>query len=1269
MADFISDFGRALGDKVLPNGDILNRKIDFQREKFLKGVSTTKHGKKEDPTYLYFKFIFDFGISNAIDPQTFLAPSPLFRSYDKTDYDALAKYLEQRSIDAFQAGADPDILRIIQNEVSNKANNGFYTDTDFFYGAKAKIQDRANSGFYPVNNNVAYMGAQEFLFQRSQKRQQMLEAFKKGIDFINKECPYYFQSLSGLNTLLRTDIENYHKKASAPKRAGTLTIDCLESIDMRMFSLSELYRKSIYDYTNHRVMLPQNLRKFRMWLVVTEIRNIQLSYGINDVLNPFSIPGVAQAANFLDSFNTQTGLLDNTQGLLQKSTNEAFPGTNKFGTYSMGPYAFVYQFDQCEFDFDDTYPSYSQIDSKGGQAVSSQFKIHVGRVKDYKIQFNQLADVLRKDNNIQQMVISDVWGSSSSPYNLFDNVGTEGIENVTFSDKGNPAEYFASLASNFITNTVSDLKNQGVSIVQGELLGNIYGFGGFNLGQATNSVQGLVSTIDGGVPNPFRNTNPQTQGLGGPGERQYPTVNTDVYPGVPENPAQTLGNVISNVPGNPSLQSDVYPSVPGQELGLPDRQYPTTTTDEFGNTPGTDLGVPDRVYPDPNTDQYANVPGPDLGLPDRQYPANNDDQYADVPGADLGVPSRVYPDPNSDQYADVPGQDLGLPSRQYPTVTDDMYNDVPGQDLGVPSRVYTAPGGDQYPDAPGIDLGLPDRQYPQTTADEYSDVPGQDLGPGARVYPPPAQPSDQYLNVPGEDLGLPSRQYPSYNGPDEYPGAPGADLGPDGRVYPPPTPPEDRYTTVPGEDLGLPSRQYPYLDPSDEYPNAPGADLGPQSRVYPPPTPPEDKYLNTPGSDLGLPIRQYPIPEYKDEYTDVPGKDLGPSSRVYTQPEGKKDVYENVPGIDQGLPSRSYPVVPSQYAEEYPGVPGNDLGPALGPQTRVYKEPSPREDVYSEAPGDSLGLPSREYPKPPLKDEYERVPGEDLGSNFPGTRSRVYEQPREDVYPNKSPLDTREYPQVPPPYREEYEHVPGRDLGPSKDVESRVYPVPRPEEPKGVPGQEGRAYPPVNPDYGDEYGNVPGKELGPDYSNKGRVYPKPEGNIYENTLGGQREYPGINPSRDGYENVPGKNLGAPERIYQKPTEDVYTNSSLGNEYSLLTPKDEYPNSPGKDLGPTDRIYPKPYPNPDVYVENPIETGRVYPTVSTNDDVYPNVPGQDLGGTSRVYQEVNWDSYRNTPGEDLGLPQRLYPRAVQRAYPEGEQTPQINLGRTYPRQED
>jgi len=770
MADFISDFGSGLKENVLPNGDALNRKIDSQREKFLKGISSTKHGKKEDPTYLHFKFIFDLGNTSLIDQETFLAPSPLFRPFKPTATDLSAEANEignfrasqKNSIDPTKQGTPDQIAKI--DQLASVGDSGFKSDIDFFYGSKFRIDERYHHGAFNINGGgVAYMGAQEFLAQRSLKRQQMLDAFRNGLNFINTECPYYFQSVSGLDQLLKTDIKNFHKAAGKPMRAGTLNIECMESIDMRIFSLSELYRKAVYDYTYHRIMLPENLRKFRMWMVVTEVRNIQLSYGINDILNPFSIPSVAQAANFLDSFNSQTGLLNNTQGLLQKSTNTDSPYNDKFGSYTMGPYAFVYQFDQCEFDFDDSFPSYSSIDNKGGQAVTNKFKIHVGRVKDYKIQFNQLSDVIKKNDNIQQMVLSDVWGSATNDYNNYDYVGSTGISSVDLSSTANPGQAFAQMASNFINNTVADLKNQGVAILEGALLGNIYGLGGLNVGAATRNVQSLVNTLKNGIPNPFDDNTPQGQGLGGPGERQYPTLNEDVYPGSSTGVNGSLGNTLTNPPASSnSLNEDSYPNNPGTDLGVPDRQYPTVSTDEYINNPGSDLGVPGRVYPTIDLDIYQNNPGTDLGVPDRQYPVISDDAYGNVPGADLGVPSRVYPDLNLDVYPTNPGSDLGVPDRVYPTNSDDEFKNVPGSDLGVMGRVYEVPGGDVYPTNPGSDLGLPTREYKPAEGDEYKNVPGSDLGGIGRIYENVNE--DLYSKVPGSDLGGNERNYPNVKG-------------------------------------------------------------------------------------------------------------------------------------------------------------------------------------------------------------------------------------------------------------------------------------------------------------------------------------------------------------------------------------------------------------------------------------------------------------------------------------------------------------------------
>ena len=877
----MSDFSSGIKSNLNVNKkSLLNRKIDFSREKFIKGISSTKFGQKEDPTYLHFKFIFDLGISGTIDPETFLAPSPLFKKMDGANSNEIFDFNQRKGAEgAAVNGGSPTPAGEKDYEISNSFQSGkFVADTDFFYGAKFKVPGLLeNRGAYPFTGGVAYVGAQEFLSIRSLKRSLMIKGFRNGLDYINKNCPYYFQSISGLDTLLKTPISNYHKNSTALKRAGTLTIECLESIDMRVSALAELYRKAIYDYTNHRIMLPENLRKFRMWLVITEIRNIQLQQGtLGDVLNPFSIPSVAKIAGALDSFNSQTGLVDKAFGKTAGGSDGSDGSGPDTAAYEMMPYVWIYQFDQCEFDFDETYPFGASIDNKGGNAVSTKFSIHVGRVKDHKIQFNQLSDFMGKNDGIASMVINDTWTTKANGYDGMDYEGSDGLDKIEFSDGKSAGAYFARLASNFVTNSVADLKNQGVAMLESKLLGNVYGLGGIDPGSALSSVQSIASTAKSGIPNPFQKNDPQSKGLGGPGERQYPIVTDDVYPTVGgQGPGGSLGNVLGG-PNNPSNlpAEDVYPaSIPA---------YPVNNEDAQADAPGADLGVPGRVYGTPNEDVYPTVPSTPA------YPPSTGDEYNSVPGADLGAPGRVYNVPNDDVYPSVPS------TPAYPVNNNDAYNNVPGPDLGVPGRVYITTNDDVYPTVPSTPA------YPTNAIDEYPTSKGTDLGVPGRVYPTvvgdtyptvpstPAYPNivgDEYINSKGSDLGVPDRlyqepledayptvpstpAYPSVVG-DEYVDSKGPDLGVPGRVYKEPQ--EDVYPTVPS------TLAYPPVT-GDEYRFSEGKDLGVPGRVYPDVY--EDKYGNVPGSDLGLPSRKYPTLS-TDEYKDSKGKDLGVPGRAY----------------------------------------------------------------------------------------------------------------------------------------------------------------------------------------------------------------------------------------------------------------------------------------------------------------------------------------------------------------------------------------------------
>ena len=99
-------------------------------------------------------------------------------------------------------------------------------------------------------------------------RLKALDDFIATLKKINKEMPWYWQSLSGLETIQQlNDVEGYW--------GGDIKIDTLESINLTVSGLMHLYRTAVFDEVNWKYILPTNLRKFRVWAYVTEVRPIK----------------------------------------------------------------------------------------------------------------------------------------------------------------------------------------------------------------------------------------------------------------------------------------------------------------------------------------------------------------------------------------------------------------------------------------------------------------------------------------------------------------------------------------------------------------------------------------------------------------------------------------------------------------------------------------------------------------------------------------------------------------------------------------------------------------------------------------------------------------------------------------------------------------------------------------------------------------------------------------------------------------------------------
>ena len=116
------------------------------------------------------------------------------------------------------------------------------------------------------------------------ERAALLKKFIEALQTISTKTPYYFQSLSGIDNLMKMHYPTDSKTPFAEQQDITLNIKTLESIDWKILGLKDLYNRSVYDRRYRRWMLPVNLRRFRMRIMVGEYRQMAITeenYSVN----------------------------------------------------------------------------------------------------------------------------------------------------------------------------------------------------------------------------------------------------------------------------------------------------------------------------------------------------------------------------------------------------------------------------------------------------------------------------------------------------------------------------------------------------------------------------------------------------------------------------------------------------------------------------------------------------------------------------------------------------------------------------------------------------------------------------------------------------------------------------------------------------------------------------------------------------------------------------------------------------------------------------
>ena len=98
-------------------------------------------------------------------------------------------------------------------------------------------------------------------------RAMLLHTFKRALKDIQENFPYYFTSLSGIDTLTSINPEE-----GIRVKEGEIILECMEGLDLKITQLLQLYRKIVWDDVYQRWALPDMMRFFGMRIYVSEIR-------------------------------------------------------------------------------------------------------------------------------------------------------------------------------------------------------------------------------------------------------------------------------------------------------------------------------------------------------------------------------------------------------------------------------------------------------------------------------------------------------------------------------------------------------------------------------------------------------------------------------------------------------------------------------------------------------------------------------------------------------------------------------------------------------------------------------------------------------------------------------------------------------------------------------------------------------------------------------------------------------------------------------------
>lgn len=250
----------------------------------------------------------------------------------------------------------------------------------------------------PTTSALRYLYGIRNFYKSSkiQDRMLALARFTYTLSYINSISPWFFMGINNANKLNSLNMNDFSKEKS-------IDIVCNgDSIDMRLNTLLDMYRYACYDEINQKEIIPENLRKFDMSIV---IMNAPIKYFQTAMLASSEYNKIGQVGHngetvlnkVISGINKITGLVSGSSGTIFdfKNINGTNNGINNMLTFQM------YTLKNCEIDpisFDSYVPS-NLNNAQFSRQGTGYIKIKYDRC--YKHTFNEWSQMLYGTTGIQ----------------------------------------------------------------------------------------------------------------------------------------------------------------------------------------------------------------------------------------------------------------------------------------------------------------------------------------------------------------------------------------------------------------------------------------------------------------------------------------------------------------------------------------------------------------------------------------------------------------------------------------------------------------------------------------------------------------------------------------------------------------------------------------------------------------------------------------------------------------------------------------------------